>query len=288
MENRRCWLFGATRRRTLRCNGPGLALLALAAELARSGLHQAIEGGDRGSVRTVWTHFTASQLRRRHMNDHQGLSRRHVLGMAIAAGGFALASPARSVFAQALNRTPGEILGPFYPVLRSVEKTADLTTVPGKPGRAAGQVIYVMGRVLNVQGQPVKGARVELWQANTHGRYVHPSDANPAPLDPNFEGFAIQDADAEGRYRFKTIKPGAYPVNANWMRPPHLHFEVTGKLNRVITQMYFPGESLNDKDLLLQNIRANKDGLIAKVLPPTSDVEPDSRLVVWDIVLDQG
>src|SRR6266446_1484558 len=143
MENRRCWLFGATRRRTLRCNGPGLALLALAAELARSGLHQAIEGGDRGSVRTVWTHFTASQLRRRHMNDHQGLSRRHVLGMAIAAGGFALASPARSVFAQALNRTPGEILGPFYPVLRSVEKTADLTTVPGKPGRAAGQVIYV-------------------------------------------------------------------------------------------------------------------------------------------------
>jgi len=161
--------------------------------------------------------------------------------MAIAAGGFALASPARSVFAQALNRTPGEILGPFYPVLRSVEKTANLTTVPGKPGRAAGQVIYVMGRVLNVQGQPVKGARVELWQANTHGRYVHPSDANPAPLDPNFEGFAIQDADAEGRYRFKTIKPGAYPVNANWMRPPHLHFEVTGKINRVITQMYFPG-----------------------------------------------
>jgi protocatechuate 3,4-dioxygenase beta subunit len=224
------------------------------------------------------------------MNDHQGLSRRRVLGMgmAIAAGGFSLSGTASSVFAQGLKRTPGEILGPFYPVLRSVEKTADLTTVPGKPGRAAGQVIYVMGRVLSVQGQPVKGARIELWQANTHGRYVHPSDTNPAPLDPNFEGFAIQDADVEGRYRFKTIKPGAYPVNANWMRPPHLHFEVTGKINRMITQMYFPGESLNDKDLLLQNIRANKDGLIAKVLPPTSDVEPDSRLVVWDIVLDKG
>ena len=95
------------------------------------------------------------------MNDHQGLSRRHVLGMAIAAGGFALSGAASSVFAQALRRTPGEILGPFYPVLRSVEKTADLTTLPGKPGRAAGQVIYVMGRVLNVQKQPVKGARVE-------------------------------------------------------------------------------------------------------------------------------
>ena len=134
----------------------------------------------------------------------------------------------------------------------------------------------------------MKGARVELWQANTHGRYTHPSDTNPAPLDPNFEGFAIQDTDAEGRYRFKTIKPGAYPATANWMRPPHLHFEVTGKINRMITQMYFPGEALNDKDLLLQNIRLNRDGVIAKVLPPTSDVESDSLIVVWDIVLDKG
>ena len=222
------------------------------------------------------------------MSDHHGVSRRHLLGMAIAAGGFAWSRAVSSVFAQELKRTPGEILGPFYPVLRSLEKTADLTALPGKPGRAAGQVIYVMGRVVNVQGQPLKGARVELWQANTHGRYTHPSDTNPAPLDPNFEGFAMQATDAEGRYRFKTIKPGAYPATANWMRPPHLHFEVTGKINRMITQMYFPGETLNDKDLLLQNIRANRDGVIAKVLPPTSDVESDSLIVVWDIVLDKG
>jgi protocatechuate 3,4-dioxygenase, beta subunit len=67
-----------------------------------------------------------------------------------------------------------------------------------------------------------------------------------------------------------------------------MHFEVTGKINRMITQMYFPGEALNDKDLLLQNIRANRDGVIAKVLPPTSDVESDSLIVVWDIVLDKG
>src|SRR4030095_16837469 len=78
------------------------------------------------------------------MRDHQGVSRRHVLGMAIAAGGFTLSGAVSSVFAQALKRTPGEILGPFYPVLRSVEKTAELTTLPGKPGRAAGQVIYVI------------------------------------------------------------------------------------------------------------------------------------------------
>jgi protocatechuate 3,4-dioxygenase beta subunit len=222
------------------------------------------------------------------MSDRYGLSRREILGIAAAASGLAVSGGFTAAFAQALKRTPGEILGPFYPVLKTMDRGADLTMIVGKPGRAAGQVIHVMGRVMNVEGQPVKGARVELWQANTHGRYTHPSDTNPAPLDPNFEGFAVQNTDAEGRYRFKTIKPGAYPATANWMRPPHLHFEVTGKINRTITQMYFPGEPLNDKDILLQNIRANKEGLMAKVLAPTSDVEPDSRIVVWDIVLDKG
>jgi protocatechuate 3,4-dioxygenase beta subunit len=222
------------------------------------------------------------------MSTHHAITRRQVLGMVVASSGLAMSGQVGPVFAQALKRTPGEILGPFYPVLRSVDRATDLTTVKGKSGRAAGQVIYAMGQVLTVDGQPVKGARVELWQANAHGRYTHPSDTNPAPLDPHFEGFAIQDTDAEGRYRFKTIKPGAYPANSNWMRPPHLHFDVTGKVNRVITQMYFPGEPLNEKDLLLQSIRANKDGLIATVLPPTRDLEADSLLVVWNIVLDKG
>jgi protocatechuate 3,4-dioxygenase beta subunit len=200
----------------------------------------------------------------------------------------ALSGGLGTALGQTLKRTPGEILGPFYPVLKRPEPTGDLTVIPGKTGRATGQPIHVMGRVLNAQGDPVRGARVELWQANAHGRYTHPSDTNPAPLDPNFEGFAVQTTDGEGRYRFKSIKPGAYPANPNWMRPPHLHFEVTGKINRTITQMYFPGEPLNDKDLLLQNLRQNREGAIAKVLPPTSDVEPDSLLVVWDIVLDKG
>ena len=129
---------------------------------------------------------------------------------------------------------------------------------------------------------------MEIWQANTHGRYDHPSDSNPAPADPNFQGFAIQFTDAEGRYRFKTIKPGAYPANPNWMRPPHVHFEVTGKNNRLTTQMYFPGELLNEKDLLLQGLRSNKEGAIAKLLPPTKEIEPDSTIALWDIVLDKG
>src|SRR5437764_4833314 len=162
-----------------------------------------------------------------------GLSRRQVLGIAVGAGGLAFAGRFEAAFAQGLKPTPGEILGPFYPVIKIVEQGADLTVVPGKPGRAAGQIIHVMGRVLNVQGDPVRGARVELWQANARGRYTHASDTNPAPLDPNFEGLAVQTTDRDGRYRFKTVKPGAYPANPDWMRPPHPHFEVTGKVHRL-------------------------------------------------------
>jgi protocatechuate 3,4-dioxygenase beta subunit len=192
------------------------------------------------------------------------------------------------VLAQPLKRTPGQILGPFYPVLKPLDQDADLTTIAGKPGRAAGQVIHVMGRVLNAQGQPVPGARVEIWQANTHGRYNHPSDNNPAPLDSNFDGFAVLSTDAEGRYRFKTIKPGAYPAGPDLIRPPHIHFEVTGKSNRLVTQMYFAGEPLNDKDPFLQSAGPNKGGLIVNLRPPTQDLEANSLVAAWDIVLDKG
>lgn len=222
------------------------------------------------------------------MSIEKGISRRRVSGMSLAVGGLAFSGAASSVLAQALKRTPGEILGPFYPVLKPLDQDADLTIISGISERAQGQVLHLMGRVLNLKGEPVPGARVEIWQANTHGRYDHPSDRNPAPLDPNFQGFAVQFTDAEGRYRFKTIKPGAYPANPDWMRPPHVHFEVMGKSNRLVTQMYFPGEPLNEKDLLLQGLRSNKEGAIAKLLPPTKEVEPDSLIAVWDIVLDKG
>lgn len=222
------------------------------------------------------------------MSIEKSISRRRVLGMSLAVGGLTLSGAASSVLAQALKRTPGEILGPFYPVLKPLDQDADLTMISGKSARAQGQVLQLTGRVLNLKGEPVPGARVEIWQANTHGRYDHPSDRNPAPLDPNFQGFAVQFTDAEGRYRFKTIKPGAYPATPDWMRPPHVHFEVIGKSNRLVTQMYFPGEPLNEKDLLLQGLRANKEGAIAKLLAPTKDVEPDSLIALWDIVLDKG
>jgi protocatechuate 3,4-dioxygenase beta subunit len=137
----------------------------------------------------------------------------------------------------------------------------------------------------------VRGAKVELWQANARGRYAHPADVNAAPLDPNFQGFGVQVTDAEGRYRFKTIKPGAYPVNPVnpvEVRPPHIHFDVTGAKDRLVTQMYFPEEPLNEKDVLFRELGAGKGAATGTVLPPTKDIEPESLLVNWDIVLEKG
>ena len=214
------------------------------------------------------------------------LSRRQLLHASIVLGGLSLGSPIVAAWAQtALKRTPDQVLGPFYPMLSTIDRGADLTTIPGRPGRAQGQVIHLMGRVLTRRGEPVPRAKVEIWQANTHGRYVHPIDTNPAPLDPAFEGHGIQLTDTEGRFRFKTIKPGAYPTGSgDWIRPPHIHFDVSGPVSRLVTQMYFEGEPLNDKDQIRQTADC-KDCLSAKLLPPTKDLEPDSLIAVWDVVL---
>ncbi len=217
------------------------------------------------------------------------LSRRQLLQASIALGSLGLTSPVTLAWAQApLRRTPEQVLGPFYPVVGTVDRGSDLTRIPGKPGQAQGQVIYLVGRVLNTRGEPVSGARVDIWQANAHGRYVHPGDPNAAPLDPNFEGHGVQLTDGEGRFRFKTIKPGAYPTGeGDWIRPPHIHFDVTGRVNRLVTQMYFDGDPLNEKDRLRQSVMC-KDCLTAKVMPPTREMEADALIAVWDIVLRRG
>jgi protocatechuate 3,4-dioxygenase beta subunit len=197
-----------------------------------------------------------------------------------------LGATAMRLLAQ-LKPTPLQTLGPFYPADRPLDQDADLTVVKGKPGRAKGELLYVMGRVLDEGGRPVKGARVELWQANAAGRYRHIADTNAAPLDPNFEGYAVLTTDSEGRYQFKTIKPGAYMLSKTAWRTPHIHFDVMGKHTRTITQMYFPGEPLNSKDQIFQHTE-DREVLIAKILPPANDVEPEAKLAVWDIVLQRG
>ena len=222
------------------------------------------------------------------MREHDKLTRRRLLAMSLGLGGYALSSAFHPLLArQRLRRTPDQIQGPFYPLVKPLDQDADLTIIAGKAGRAKGQVVHLTGRILNALGAPVEGARVEIWQANAQGRYTHPSDSNPAPLDPNFEGFGVQVTDKEGRYRFKTIKPGAYPRAVGGMRAPHVHFQVTGRADELVTQMYFDGERLNDTDHYLQNA-VNPQALVAKLSPPTRDLEADSLVVSWDIVLLSG
>jgi protocatechuate 3,4-dioxygenase beta subunit len=129
--------------------------------------------------------------------------------------------------------------------------------VTGGP-RALGQLIQVSGRVMDEDGAPVGGAVVEIWQANACGKYIHELDRYNAPLDPNFTGQGRLITDSEGRYQFQTIKPGAYPVMESdwWWRPPHIHFSIFGPswMSRFITQIFFPGEPLNQTDLLLNGV----------------------------------
>ena len=227
------------------------------------------------------------------MNEEtRTFSRRALLQMALPVSSLALLDPMNLVLAQEANKlTPEQIMGPFYPVLKPLDRDSDLTRIVGKRGHAQGQVIHLTGRVTKSKGEPVRGARMEIWQANAKGRYDHPGDINPAPLDPNFQGFGVGFTDAQGRYRFKTIKPAAYqidPLNPGNVRTPHIHFDVTGRKGRLVTQMYFPDEPLNEQDIIFKELGADKAAAICKVLPPGKTFEADSSLLVWDIVLDRG
>jgi protocatechuate 3,4-dioxygenase, beta subunit len=114
--------------------------------------------------------------------------------------------------AAALAITPPQIVGPFYPVSEHPDLATDLARPSGSTAEALGQLIHLSGRVLTRSGAPVPHARIDIWQANAAGKYRHPSDINPAPLDPNFKGFARLTTDAAGHYSFRTVKPGRYPT----------------------------------------------------------------------------
>lgn len=186
----------------------------------------------------------------------RSLSRRNILTGMVA--GAALVATGRAARA-ACALTPSQIDGPFYPqAIRDYDW--DLTRVAGGPGRAEGEVIEVTGQVLDAKCRPLPGCVLEVWQANVRGRYTHPGDKlTDRPLDPNFQGYARIAADGDGRYRFLTIVPGSYPALGDWVRPPHIHFKVHAPFNpSVTTQMYFAGEPLNDKDLLLAPLSAEQ------------------------------
>ena len=155
-----------------------------------------------------------------------------------------------------LPHTLSEVTGPIYGHGNIAETDNDLTRQHADEPR--GERIIVTGRVLDTNGRPIPRTLVEIWQANSAGRYVHKKDQHPAPLDPNFTGAGRTLTDENGAYRFVTIKPGAYPWfnHYNAWRPAHIHFSIFGRafITRLVTQMYFPGDPLFAFDPIFQSI----------------------------------
>lgn len=156
-----------------------------------------------------------------------------------------------------LRHTLSEVTGPVLGHERIGELDHDLTRQ--HDGEPLGERIIVHGRVLDGDGRPVRASLVEVWQANAAGRYRHEVDQHPAPLDPSFSGAGRCLTDDEGRYRFITVKPGAYPWqnNPNAWRSRHIHFSLFGPAfaTRLVTQMYFPADPLFFQDPIYNSVR---------------------------------
>jgi protocatechuate 3,4-dioxygenase, beta subunit len=170
-------------------------------------------------------------------------------------GSSLLRAPKRPLVPMPLAMT--ERHGPAFGHERIDPRDADLTAQ--HQGEPLGERIIVTGRILDGAGRPITGQLVEIWQANSSGRYAHDADRHPAPLDPNFTGGGRCLTGPDGSYRFVTIKPGAYPWknHANAWRPAHIHFSVFGRAftERLVTQMYFPGDALLAYDPIFGSVR---------------------------------
>lgn len=168
-------------------------------------------------------------------------------------------SPGRPLVPQ--PHTLSEVTGPVYGHERVVELDHDLTR--RHAGEPLGERIILHGRVLDGDGRPMRSTLIELWQANAAGRYRHDADRHPAPLDPNFSGGGRTVTDDDGRYRFITVKPGAYPWrnHDNAWRAAHIHLSLFGPAfaTRLVTQTYFPGDPLFSQDPIFQSVRDERD-----------------------------
>lgn len=208
------------------------------------------------------------------MSKRHSVSRRTFVASAFAAVTF---TATRGMAETPPAPTPESPLGPFYPVGYTGEDDSDLTLLKGHKSRAAGDVIEVIGRVLDRHGKPLSGASIEIWQANAFGRYAHENEMSTAPLDPNFQGVARLVTGSSGEWRITTIKPKFYdsPIG---LRTPHIHFDVQGRAHRLAAQMYFPEEQeMNEADLLYRELGADAPASVARLEAPAS--------YRWDIVL---
>lgn len=186
-------------------------------------------------------------------------------------------------------KTPAQAVGPFYPVELPLDWNNDLVTFEGGAGQAQGQLIHVFGRVLDEAGKPIANSRVEIWQTNGFGRYHNVNHEVDAPLDPNFQGYGCTVTSSDGTYHFRTIRPLSYSTDSGW-RAPHIHFIISSPgFERLVTQMYFAGEVLNEQDICLSQVtdpEAPHSLIVA--LEPADELELGAMKGVFDIVLARG
>jgi protocatechuate 3,4-dioxygenase beta subunit len=204
------------------------------------------------------------------------LRRRVLIAGAAAAAG--LVSPRLA----ALTPTPPQSRGPFYPTDIPLDHDSDLTRVEDRRDPAEGTPVDVAGRVLDARGRPVNDVRVEIWQCDARGRYRHPLDRGRRAPDPGFQGYGVTRSNQEGGYRFRTIRPVAYPGRA-----PHIHFAIRDPQGHtLVTQMYVAGAPENEWDFLLGRLNAEQRSAV--IVPFGAEGAPPGAEQIgrFDIVLD--
>jgi protocatechuate 3,4-dioxygenase beta subunit len=180
--------------------------------------------------------------------------------------------------------TPVQAQGPFYPLELPLDRDNDLVHVQGRDGQAQGLITDVFGRLTDEGGRPLAGVEIEIWQVNAFGRYHDPRDGQDLPWDPSFQGFGRTMTDGQGAYRFRTVRPVAYPGRA-----PHIHFALRStRFATFYTQMYLEGAPENERDFLLTRVRdpRARERLIVRLDPaPAPGAELAGR---FDIVLGES
>lgn len=209
-------------------------------------------------------------------NNRNTLARRHFIGGLAGAG---IAPLARVASAQSTGRapSPAQTLGPFYPrnaAERPRATDADLLTVEGERVLSKGVPIFLVGRVVDRRGNPVSDAVVEIWQCDAHAVYHHPGGGAESERDPHFQGYGVDRTDAKGDFRFRTIRPVAYPG-----RTPHIHVRVQPASGRAFaTQLYLPDDPGNARDFLFSRLDSEEQRALLLAFEPTrSDSHPLAR-----------